>query len=279
MYRFSLALFVSLLSTAQLAAEPGFGTSIGPDGDMLQYSCIPSEAGVRCEFVQILMSAMADESDLAQELSNIDAMLEQISEEFAAGDEMGDTCNLLMSLVPLIEQLRLGNREEAEALASQIGVESGNENDIEAMWTDFLEMDHREFEDSSNVMTALVDLCAGVTRGRVEALIRAQHQQRSQTCRPFINSWEAEFSRVSENLWAITRDEPYGECAVVRLDRFICDDEHSSLCSFISEKRVLNPDGEILGGLVGNCSQLDQRELVYDWRDRIHYLPCDRVDF
>lgn len=274
MKRLILLIIAVLECAAPASAEPSFGTTIGPDGDLLQFFCLPSEAGVRCEFVQVLMSPAANEDDLADQLAGIGSLMEELNSE--GGEAWEETCVSLQPLFEIAELLFEGDFEQAQAVTLQDENQGEPAPELEEMWRTLSQAGPTELADSARQMALMADLCEEVTRDRVEALVRAQHELLSRTCRPFINTWESEFQQISDQVWTIVNHTPSGECGIVRLDRFECDETHPSLCNFISEKRVLNPDGD---GLLGSCSNFDETEFVYEWNEGPRYLPCDRVEF
>lgn len=264
----------ALESASPASAEPSFGSTIGPEGDLLQFSCLPSEAGVRCEFVQVLMSPQWNEDDLADQLAGIDSFMEELTSD--GGEAWQETCVSLQPILEIEELLFEGDFEQVEALTLQHENQGELAPGLEETWRSLSQAGPIELADRSRQISLMADLCEEVTRDRVEAFVRADHELRSRTCRPFINTWESEFLQISDQVWTIVNHTPFGECGIVRLDRFECDETHPSLCNFISEKRVLNPDGD---SILGSCSNFDETTYVYEWNEGPRYLTCDRIEF
>ena len=82
----------------------------------------------------------------------------------------------------------------------------------------------------------------------------------------------------SRQTW-IVDDTAAGVCGVVQLGRLEpVETGNLSTWRYISRKAVTNPNGETVLGI--KCSQLDQKEHVYDWqRTRSGHVGCEYVDF
>jgi hypothetical protein len=267
-------LVAAVFFAASLSAQPRNGSATGPNGELLQFQCTPTPDGLSCDFIQISFLQNATVEDLQARLEDIDELLAE-TQAGLAGDDTTEVCSFLEDFFAAFEFVQQGRIEDATSLLSQMSEMDGFDA------TEFEERmateDPRFLEEMLERMALSLALCEDVTLERVEALVRFEHALDTRTCRPLISTWEDDFVQVSEQVWGLANSEPYGPCGAVQLDRFVCAYPNSFVCNFLSETRVLNPEGQMFGG--GTCARLDDGIREFDIAAEPHYLDCDRIDF
>jgi hypothetical protein len=269
---FFLSLIALLAAPITALAEPSSGYLIGQEGDFLQFRCSKeNDYTVQCEFTQVMMSLKAKPEDLEDKLSRLDDILPEFETE---GFKEGCEAIVDMPLTEMLEAAQSGDKRRLEELGA-----STPDFDATEVLDEFGEKDPREIQDMLTAIDALAALCEKPSKENAEHLIRLEHEKESRTCKLWINDWEDTFERVSDRVWAIQSSGPRGACGVVRLDRFECEEKHPRLCNFLSEKKVLNPEGMPLEGLGSTCGMLSEGVFEYSWKRGERYLDCEVVEY
>ncbi len=266
---FSLLTFAS----GHALAEPSFGQLVGVEDDFLTYRCSEQSSGKwECNFTQTSMSLKVKPENLEQEVAK---RVATAADQLNGSDELDEFCPVVVPMMKAsIEAMRLiasGNDEAATAILEKLPAEALSEFDVDEFRRQAANSDPREIDDISKQTETFVSLCEERSIDALEAMIRLEVQKEARTCKLFVNEWSDTFEKVSDTRWVISNGGPRGECGIVRLDRFECQDRF--LCDFVSEKRVLNAEAEPISGIP--CSGLEEDEFRYSYDGDGVYLQCE----
>lgn len=276
--RFCFLCFFILLFCRPGISEPAFGQLIGPENDFLKYDCLDKSAGIKeCEFSQILMSVKVKpedvEAEISKRLATIVAQLDQFKRE--AVSFCPTMLGFIKEMPELVEALVAGDEAAAIEVFERLPEEMRDEASFDDLKKQFAQSVPEEVEDAIASFQMLQRLCEEQSLEAFEAMTRHDVEKDARTCKLFVNEWKETFEKVSDTNWVISDGGPRGECGVVRLDRFECRGRF--LCDFVSEKRVLNPDDEPLGGIP--CSGLEEGEFRYTYDGDGVYTQCEIMSF
>lgn len=268
----AVSLLALLIAPFAIQAEPSSGYLIGQEGDFLQFYCSKeNDHTVQCDFTQVAMSLKAKPEDLVERLSKLADMLPEFETE---GFKEGCEAMVDIPYVEIFEAAQSGDNRRLEELGASIP-----DFDATEVLRRLEDVDPREIQYFLAFMDASAALCEEPSMENAERLVRLEHERESRTCKLLINDWEDTFERVSDQVWVIQSSGPRGACGVVRLDRFECDEKSPTLCNFLSEKKVLNPEGMPLEGFGSTCGMLSEGVFEYSWKREQRYLDCEVVEY
>jgi hypothetical protein len=252
-------LFVWGSVTPALALEvPGVGLVYNTrENSSISYTCkrtAPNE--IECELNQTAVRKKAKASELAEKLA-------AVKKEYAtAKAEMteAETCNSMAQMVDILE----GRAKPPKGDLSQFTA--------------------IERKDTLELAKAFTTACKSPSEDNFLAVVRLDHERQARTCFVSSNAFKQKFrpaKNSSGKTW-VQIAEPEGECGIVQLNRFEAVERRtgSSIIIFwkyLARKVITNPNGMTL---MGSCSQLDQSEYEYDWREaKQRGLGCDYITF
>ena len=247
-------LFATLaLAPLPAMSQPNAGSLVGKvDGDPMYYECLATQDSnkINCDFVQVLLSNKEKPEDLEAALSTIPEIL---------ADEAGEMEELCGATLPQLSGI-LALLERGESIDPDTPVPA-DPADVEYMRTS---------------VVALQNLCQDRTAENAEALLRLTHERAAKTCTAFINKYSQSFVKVSEELWVV-ESAPAGPCGIIQTSRFVVPKEGAGfLWEYIAQKVVTNKTGTTEMGV--QCSDLDEREVLYSWRGGPQRIDCTYID-
>ena len=129
------------------------------------------------------------------------------------------------------------------------------------------------------LVEAMVKFCDTPNFDNFLQIVRLGHDKSMRTCKIITNQFSQRFYRAGPETWSAQPD-PTGECGVVRLDRFerIKPSQNYDLYfwDYVSKKAITNPKGS---SLMIPCSELDEGEYLFSWKQRDLNRSCDYVEF
>lgn len=136
------------------------------------------------------------------------------------------------------------------------------------------------FEMAEQLVEIFEEICATQTIESIQRLVDLTEFVEERTCRVRSQTFEQTFKETSPGNW-LNVAEPYGECGVVRLDRFqrVQPFPGSALAfwNYYSEKRITTPE-QMLNGMI-ECSGLDETLYEYVWQSQSHIMDCRYIEF
>lgn len=252
----ALIMMICLIScTAAANDRPLNGTGGGEvDGDFMEYQCTPLTDGrLNCLFTQIKITRAAKSEDLSVALARV----EEQAKTFKGLDK--ETCAGVRDMLILLQG-------KSPPAGSKLHID-------EAQRQKWLQMPAREREDQIAMMTAMLRICEKPSRDSLAAVARLEHNKKLRTCRIFTNKFEQVFSRTGPNVWAHS-SAPQGECGSINVSTFERDDPRFGLWNIQMRKIVTNKSGSFLSM---KCSDLDESQLTYTWRNTEFFKGCDYV--
>ena len=98
------------------------------------------------------------------------------------------------------------------------------------------------------------------------------------TCAVNSHRFTQRFKRVDGAGPWVVMDQPNGPCGVINVSRFERPTGSTfPVWNYRAKKVVTNPGGELMPRF--SCSDLDEREFVYDWRSEEKFLNCNYIKF
>lgn len=242
----------SAVATAE-SDHPSNGLLVGTKAThSLVYSCSPPEAErMECQFTQVMVRKKARPEDLPTAIDRAkNAWVKSEMERPSA-----EACKLNGQLIEVLE-----------GRAAPTG--------------DLNPPPSRPLEKQAQLAVAakFADFCRQPSEERLLEAIRTQHAIEERTCMVASNSFSQVFKSVGSGGAWVTDSRAEGECGIVQLSRFEPDKTNDfNLWRYIARKAVTNPTGKVLPGM--QCSDLDQAEYVYDWRNEPAGIGCDFIEF
>jgi len=148
----------------------------------------------------------------------------------------------------------------------------------------FEKMSSFQRKDMGDMSKATVAFCNKKTKENFIKLMQIDYEKNMRTCRVSSTHWIDTFKQVKDfdsgNYSWVVKSTPEGPCGTVQLSRFVpekLEDSKIIMWKFIAKKIVTNPQGSLFPGF--SCSDLDQKEYLYDWRSQ-HLAPgCEYIEF
>lgn len=264
MDRILIAAAALLLSATGASSQPpsyppSVGLLKGTTGDgFIDYECSSLPDGrLRCDFVQVLLRVTAKPEDLAETLAEVPTMLSD-----------PETLRELEALCPFAIGLRsyfdTGSTELLSAVPEFDAAKIAELAEITG------------FERATMVSFAnhTSNFCADRTEQNLAAMFTAMHNAGTTTCEPFVNKYQQDFVRVSEELWVVDTS-PQGDCGIVNTSRFVAAPE-GIFWNYTASKVITNKAGKINGLL--SCGELDERQYEYTWNAPKKQVNCVFLD-
>ena len=257
--QFFLVVFFLVCSNT-LVAQPLYGTLIGSeDGDILSYQCSPtSNNRISCDFIKILLSNKADESDLE---SSINLWMELLSE---TNGELDTLCSSFV--LPLHEMFLDG---VSRAAVKNIPIIE--EEDIDS----FIKSLSEREEFFRGFSSLGFDLCTFRTEETVIAFAEFSHRENARTCTPFVNQYSQTFVKVTERIYVVEAS-PRGVCGVINTSSFSnsADDLSPVTWDYTASKIIANRSDDESP----ICSALSEEPAQYIWNASSKRINCTFID-
>lgn len=234
------------------------------DKGWLNYECqLPVNGLMTCEFTQVSVrrSLKLEEIDgrLAEDLKGWMADLKKPS-----GD-LKEFCEAMSGLDDLLDG------KDVPGAAVEV------KQSLSAM---------EEFErrDLKSTTAAAGELCSDPTEDAVRRFIRLTLETQSRTCEigvnPFKQTFHAVFASDGKFIsWNVADTTPQGDCGLIQLSRFepVVEKpgEKPYFWRYYARKAIANPQAKSLGVMA--CSDFDQGEYLYDWKQQTLALQCDYI--
>lgn len=220
----------------------------------LRYECVLNGPLLDCSFVQIAVRRKAKPEDLA-------AVLNKARTDFPGFQRDQNQCKGADAMYDAIVLGRAPPGTDMKKFAEgTAGMAPGEKADMAKMLGSWREV------------------CRAPSEAKFIEFARANHERETRTCEVGANPYSQHFKRVNETGPWVAVATPYGTCGVVNVSRFEEDrSAGSGLWQYHAKKVVTNPAGKILPDFP--CSQLDEREYIYDWRPKETFLGCDYINF
>lgn len=167
--------------------------------------------------------------------------------------------------------------EECDRLTKMVFALTINAVDLpQEAQTKISAMPTEQKQDMSKLFTALSKHCKNPSAATISEVARIGHEQETRTCSVSANPFAQTFRRVAgSNTWT-SNDGPNGPCGTVLVSSLQRDPKYS-LWTYVTQKTITNPKGELLPGLA--CGKLDQSQIVYDWKSEEKFAKCDYIKF
>jgi hypothetical protein len=250
-----VAIAWACVSLAQAADQPTDGFLYNTGGSSgLRYSCNTLRFDeIVCEFTQTSLRRRADPKDLQKELQNARAQFASVKLP------SGDACS---GYKKLLNTLKTGDT-------------SGMPDPAEASQK-FKVMSAGEKKALTEIVSAVASFCRVPSEKNYLNIVKTDFLKRTRTCLATAQTFKQTFKRVEmSDTWA-SNEGPTDACGTAYVSRFEAD-KSAPFFRYVTRKIVTRPQGEMLMGL--QCSDLDTTEYTYDWQSKVHYLPCDFIDF
>lgn len=247
--------FFCVLSRAQAQDRPTIGFVYNTsEANSLQYECSNrSDGDIDCEFLQSSVRKKAKAEDLQ-------GILAKRREEFRSGSGRMDKKEC--------------SQMEAMFSAIKSGVPTAEMN-AEEFKRGLQKLNPDQKADVLKAFEPLINYCKSQTEQNYLEIATAEHKKNTKTCLVSSFKFKQRLRRVDADNWSVV-DNPNGACGIVNVSRLARGKgEAKSLWSYYSKKVITNPNGEL--PLLGQCSQLDQKEYVFDWRSQEHQLGCEYI--
>ena len=139
-------------------------------------------------------------------------------------------------------------------------------------------------QDILQIVRSIFLFCKEPTEDNARAVFEAGFSKDARTCLVSANSFEQTFIRVEDYSpgparW-VAQSSPEGTCGIVSLNRFepVAGGAVGFVFwNFVYKKSITNPTGTIMG--LGSCSELDENEYLYEWKNQEKYMGCDYIEF
>lgn len=222
----------------------------------LVYGCqLSNDNFLNCEFIQTSVRKKARPEDLNSKLN-------EAREYFRKGEKISaEDCAMYKDLVDVLENRKKAPNEEG-----------------------FKEFTDQQKKDYIKTGKGMLEICKSRTEKNFLNVVRLDHEKNSRTCQVSAKKFKQTFRFIQDNIsdigaWVV-QGTPEGPCGIVHLSRFEPDrmeDSKLVLWKYVARKAVTNPSGSFLPG--ASCKGFDEREYIYDWKSKEHYLGCDYIEF
>lgn len=241
-------------SSAALAQErPTTGLVHSPhEMSSIRYEChaMRDPAVITCDMVQMSVRKQSKPSELKEKLDK--AMAQWKNEKPMAAEE----CNNMTKMVWALNGS--ANAELPEEARAKIAA-----------------MPAAQKQDMAKLFTAFANHCKSPSAATMAEVVRLGHEE-TRTCSVSTNPFTQMFKRVAgSDIWT-SSDGPNGPCGTVLVSSFQKDPKYS-LWTYVTQKTITNPKGELLPRLA--CGELDQTQQTFDWRSDDKFAKCDYIKF
>ena len=237
------------------------------DNGWLTYECDPPTQGLlTCSFVQTSIRQQLKPADtqarLTRETADLAASLAKDYGTRPAGIYDSAKWQELCALSGQVTDLangKLGAGAPPEAVRSMARMSSRQKEDMR-LWA-----------------AALGRSCASRTLDGLKDAISLSLGQEERTCRigtnPFKQTFKAQYSQGIFQSWIVADSTPSGDCGLINVSRLV-PGANSWEWRYFARKVVTNPTGS---QMLLKCSDLDQLEYEYDWKEQSIPLVCDYI--
>ncbi len=263
-------------SSATLAAEPPYPT-IGQvhntvENGWLTYECTPPEHGLlTCSFVQTSIRQALSEIEAAKRLAEeTNDLAGSLAKDYKTtptriydSPQWKELCNMASQMAAILEGDPPADTPP-EALRNFIHSSAVQKKDMRA-WAE-----------------AISQSCTTRTLEGVSNSIALSLGSEQRTCvigtNPFTQTFKAQYSGDRFQAWMVADSTPVGDCGVINVSRLVPEittpGEKPYFWQYYARKVVTNPTADIV---LMKCSDLDEREYLYDWRQQSIPLQCDYI--
>lgn len=243
------------------------------ENSSLTYTCVQSEAVLKCEFVQVNVRKKANLEDLSKKL--VEAKKQFPS---ALKDLSSENICAPMSIVLSVLEGKQAPEKAAENAPKDVI------SDKQKFIREMREMNETKKQETITYLKALNDFCSTRSEESFLRMTQVEHEKDMRTCAISTNSFKQNFRWLQDSgsgagAWVV-ESKPEGPCGIVQLSRFEKSNSINKivLWNYIAKKAITNPKGSLLPNI--SCSQLDQDEYIYSWKaDRDYRLGCEYIEF
>ena len=258
-----LAISAPLLGAAQTTEPPRFGMLYNTrESHSMKYECDAlDDANITCKFTQIMVRKALDELEAQKHTATVIAQYRDSSSKGTLQKGMAEIC-------------KLGDEYQRFL--------NGGATTQEAAELDLANPINRR--DLEGVRKSIAAICADPSEKNFIALDKQFQSKKLRTCKVATNDFSQNFQRVGNtNTWTAKNSKPEGNCGFIQLSRF---EEVSAggvvkFWVYRAKRATTNPNGKYEGFLSKpkSCSEFDESEYLYDWKERSLAMGCDYVEF
>lgn len=264
------------VSGAVLAAEPPYPMSgrvyNTVENGWLTYECTPPERGLlTCSFVQTSFRQQLKPDEAAERLTeetkDLAASLAKNYKTTTAGIYDSPQWKELCALVEKIPAI-LDGKAPAHTPPEVLR----NFNRSSAV----------QNKDTRTWAIAMGQSCAARNLDGMKRAIAQLLDQSERTCivgtNPFTQTFKAQYAGNTFQAWIVSESTPQGDCGVINVSRLTPEitkaGEEPYFWRYYARKVITNPNADIV---LMKCSDLDENEYLYDWREQSIPLQCDYI--
>ena len=245
------------------------------ENSSLTYHCTKREQLLECEFTQMSVRKKAKPEDLAKRLADAKKQLPAAIKEAASPESckstliLGDVLEGIQTPEQAAESMPKGTlTDKAEFIRSMSVMRKADT-------TDFLAS-----------IRAMGEFCTTPSEASFLKIVRLEHDKEMRTCNVSSFAYKQTFTWVTdyasgEGAWVVQSGGPDGPCGLVQLSRFESEQSKASstykFWKYYAKKAVTNRKGSLWPGF--SCSDMDEAEYEYDWKERELKLGCDYIKF
>lgn len=206
---------------------------------------------IECDFLQSGVRPQAESVDLQDKLS-------AARKEYRAGVKppSKDECSLYQTMVDTLEGRLKPPRPEGLSELSPVAK-----------------------KDALAIAKAGSFYCEKPSEDNYLRLIRLAHEKETRTCLVHSTSYTGQFQLMRDTGVWVSASEPEGRCGIVYLERFEPEttSDEFTFWNYVIRKNITNPKGTYIPGV--GCSELDESEQQFVWRNDGRALSCDYIKF
>lgn len=167
----------------------------------------------------------------------------------------------------------------SEYLESIVGTKPATEEQLRLIKM----MSNTEKQDLTLLFKAYTKVCKTKNAEDLHAVQKLYLDKEVRSCNISTNKFSQSFQLVSDGdkskVWVV-RGEPFGECGLVQLSRFV--PAHSktgeiNFWNYVAKKIVTNKNGKTEWGI--SCKDFDENEYEYAWQSKVWTKGCDYIEF
>lgn len=267
----AVAVLSLAVSGAALAADPPYPTSgrvhNTVENGWLTYECVPPERGLlTCSFVQTSFRQKTTPDEAAKRLAEDTKDLAAITAKEYKTTEAGiydssqwkELCSAAQQIERLLDGKAAGKTPQGHSVAMG-------------------RMSPLHKRDARAWATAIGQSCTGRNLDGLKQAIALSLDQDQRTCivgtNPFTQTFKPQYSGNTFQAWVVADSTPLGDCGVINVSRLVPGKE-SWQWRYYARKVVTNPTAD---AVLMKCSDLDEKEYLYDWPEQGIPLQCDYI--
>jgi len=269
----ALALVASSTALAADLPYPTFGQVHNTvENGWLTYECTPPEHGLlTCSFVQTSIRQALSEIEAAKRLAEeTNDLADSLAKDYKTtptriydSPQWKELCNMASQMAAILDGVTPADTPP-EALRNLSRLNAVQKKDMHA-WAE-----------------AIGQSCTTRTLEGVRNSIALSLGSERRTCNigtnPFTQTFKAQYSGDTFQAWVVADSRPVGDCGVINVSRLVPETtkpgDKPYLWRYYARKVVTNPTADVL---LMKCSDLDEREYLYDWRQQSIPLQCDYI--